>query len=252
MRQTLISAGSGFTVPGNSEQSQSGLIDNFSTPSTCHMKHLLFVLLLVLAVGCQEQPKLTVSLIPTNEALALLGDQGFHGFDIDYKGTCNTAGLYVRVFKQGKPTCSYRQLGGLGEFLSPQSDLSVKMYVGIFDSRSPLMALRTPENIAGDFYRFRSYTRFAGSEQRGDLVIPTDEIDFSGDDRVTGWGKIENPDLSKEFIPIGYIRTAAGRGLSLSDQVPGEDSKLDDGCDYVVFYLRLITPAEKASTKSPR
>jgi hypothetical protein len=199
----------------------------------------LHVLILAgLITGCDHQPRLKVNMTRStgNDALFMLGAQPFV-FDIDYSGTATAAELYIQAFKDGKLTKPYAAVGGFSGFAKPVHPLKIRICVNIFDSRTSVMKLANPNKIDGDFFRFVSDTKYENSEGSGGITtISTDEMEYSG---MQTWGLVYHPDLSKEFIPVGYLKSTKKSGMSVGAEIPGDGSKLEEGCDYVVFYLKL-------------
>ena len=99
------------------------------------------------------------------------------------------------------------------------------------------MKLATQNKIEGDFFRFTSDTKYGNAESGGgDKTVSTDQMEING---LRTWGPVSHPDLSKDFIPVGYIKSTKKAGLSSGGEIPGDGRRLEEGCDYVVFYLKL-------------
>jgi hypothetical protein len=205
------------------------------------MKYIYILILSVLIGGCDNQDnqaRLKVSMTRTsgNDALFMLGAQPFV-FDIDYTGTATGAELYVQAFKDGKLTKPYMSVGGFGGFSKPVRNPKLKIYVNIFDSRTSVMTLAPQNKIEGDFFRFTSEVKFGNSESSGGIAtVSTEQMEIGG---MQTYGPVYHPDLSKELVPVGYIKSTKKGNISSDDAIPGDGRKLEAGCDYVVFYLKL-------------
>jgi len=196
------------------------------------------LILSILIVGCDNQPRLKVSMTETsgNDALVMLGAQSFV-FDFDYSGTATEAELFVQAFKDGKLTKPYMSIGGVGGFNKPVQKLKLKIYVDIFDSRTSVMKLATQNKVEGDFYRITSSAKWDNSQfGGGDKTISTDQMECSG---FRTCGPVSHPDLSHEYVPVGCLKSTRKGTLGAGLEIPGDGSKLEEGCDYVIFYLRL-------------
>jgi len=206
------------------------------------MRSIYILILAVLIIGCDNQARLKVGMTRTtgNDALSMLGAKPFV-FDIDHSGTATRAELYVQAFKGGKLTRPYLSIGGIGGFTEPVQHLKLKIYVDIFDSRTSVMKLATQSKVEGDFFRFVTATKYDNTEfGGGDKTISTDQLEIAGS---CTWGSFPNPDLSKKFIPVGYIKSTKGGPLSAAiPKIIGDEIKQDEGfekCDYLIFYLEL-------------
>jgi hypothetical protein len=201
------------------------------------MKSIYILLLSVLIMGCDNQDRLKVNMTRTsgNDALFTLGAQPFV-FDIDYTGTATSAELYVQAFKDGILTRPYMEVGGC-IFAKPVRNPKLKIYLNIFDSRTSVMKLAPQNKIEGDFFRFVSDVRFDNSEASGGTTtVSTDQMEISG---MQTYGSFDKPDVSKEFIPVGYIKSKKTGPMYAGADMTKDGLKLEAGCDYVVFYLKL-------------
>ena len=206
------------------------------------MKTICILVLSLLIAGCDKQTGLKVNMTSTmgHDALHLLGAKSYV-IDIDYSGTATRAELYVQAFKGGKLTRPYLSIGGIGGFTEPVQHLKLNIYVNIFDSRTSVMKLATQNKVEGDFFRFVTATKYDNTESGGgDKTISTDQMEIAGS---WTWGSFPNPDLSKKFIPVGYIKSTKGGPLSAAiPKIIGDEIKKDAGfetCDYLIFYLEL-------------
>jgi hypothetical protein len=204
------------------------------------MKYICILILSVLISGCdnqdnQAQLKVNMTRTSGHDALNMLGAQPFV-FDVDYSGTATSAYLYVQAFKDGILTKPYLEIGGCG-FSKPILNPRLKIYVDILDSRTSVMKLTPQNKIEGDFFRFLSDVIFGNSEASGgSATVSTDQMEIGG---MQTYGPVYRPDLSKELIPVGYIKSTKKGNISSDDAIPGDGRQLEAGCDYVVFYLKL-------------
>ena len=194
--------------------------------------------------ACSERndPTLSVSVQqPPHDSLTQLVSSFSFDLNIQYTGQAEKAEIYVAAYSGNTQTHPRMSVAGIGGFVDPPvPGFHIKPRLVVLDSEhSPLKTSLGPDGPDAG-YRILSTVKhddtvFGG----GRKIIPRNALELHG---MRSWGTFDNYDLSKDYIPIFYVK--ATRTGSMSARKPIRNGQLDlpDDVDCLIFYLKTTAP----------